>query len=136
MDEIIEQKNEMSISEIFAKKGEEFFRIEEQHLLQHISNQQKTVISCGGGTFANQENINIINQKGISVFLNVNSSILEARLKNDTKRPLTQGKQNATQILLKRITFYTQAHIMVDIALNNIEESITKITKEVARHLA
>ena len=136
MDETIEQENGISINEIFKQKGEPFFRNEERKMLQHISKVQKTVISCGGGTFTNQKNITIINQKGISVFLNVSSSVLESRLKNDTKRPLLQQNKTAMQILLKRIPFYTQAHIMVDITLNNLEENIFKITNEVARHLA
>jgi shikimate kinase len=135
MDALLEEKLKMSINDIFTKYGEEFFRTEEGKLLDEICLMEKCVVSCGGGTFANSQNIKKINASGISVFLNVSSGVIEARLAGDEKRPLLKNGISISNILLKRIPFYTQAHVMVDILYSNIEKNISQVIEELYKHL-
>lgn len=135
MDSILEERIGMTTSAIFQEKGEEFFRHEENKLLDELLLKKHAIISCGGGVFTNDINIQKINNTGISVFLNVNSSVLKSRLKGDEKRPLLK-EQTISSILLKRIPFYTQAHVMVDITYSSIEKNILQVTQEIARYLA
>jgi shikimate kinase len=138
MDEIIEQKAELSIKEIFAIHGEQYFRQLEKTLLLEIcqnSRNSNAIISCGGGVFTNEENISQIASCGISIFLNVTARMLEHRLKNDLQRPLINATQSITKILAERIPFYTQANIMVDLQSHNLEENTSKTLDEIYKHL-
>ena len=139
MDEVIEEESDISIKEMFALYGEAFFREKEKELLLEIcddKNSANTIISCGGGVFANNENIAKIALCGISVFLNVNSRILEERLKSDLKRPLINAQQSITKLLSERIPFYTQANIMVDLQTHNLEQNAAKVLEEIYKYLS
>jgi shikimate kinase len=135
MDTVIEERLGISIKEIFQNSGEAYFRKEEKKLLEEICLKQKCVISCGGGVFTNAENIEKISKSGIAIFLNVSSRVLEKRLSGDEKRPLLQ-ENSIHKILLKRIPFYTQAHIMVDLAVSNLEKNVCQVIEEIYRHLS
>jgi shikimate kinase len=135
MDMVIEERLGISIKEIFENYGEEYFRKEEKKLLEEICLKQKCVISCGGGVFTNSENIEKISKSGIAIFLNVSSRVLEERLSGDEKRPLL--KENSIhKILLKRIPFYTQAHVMVDLVVSNLEKNVCQVIEEIYRYLS
>jgi shikimate kinase len=135
MDIVIEAKLGISIKEIFQNYGEAYFRTEEKKLLDEICLKQNCVISCGGGVFTNYENIETIGKFGISIFLNVSSKVLEERLSGDDKRPLLQ-ETSIHKILLKRIPFYAQAHVMVDLAVSNLEKNICQVIEEIYKHLS
>jgi shikimate kinase len=134
-DSILEQEAGISINEIFALHGEEFFRQKETELLKKISQTKKAIISCGGGMFTRNENISEIAQYGISIFLNVNSKLLEQRLQQDSSRPLISTGTAISEILSQRIPFYTQANIMVDIKSHNLEENVAEVLKELYKYL-
>lgn len=135
MDTLLEERLGMSINDTFSHHGEAFFRNEEKKLLDEICLMEKCVVSCGGGVFADSQNINKINTSGVSVFLNVSSGVIEARLSGDDKRPLLKNGISISSLLLKRIPFYTQAHIMVDILYSNIEKNVSQVIEELYKHL-
>lgn len=138
MDELIEAEAGMTVKEIFAIHGQPHFRRMEKALLTAICQNGETsnaIISCGGGVFANEENISLIASCGISIFLNVNSRVLEERLQNDAKRPLINAPQSISKILTERIPFYTQANIMVDLQSHNLENNTSKTLDEIYKHL-
>ena len=64
-DFIISKKENMPITEIFQKKGEEYFRKKETRLLTKISHQLPKIVSLGGGTVTREKNIEIIKKRGI-----------------------------------------------------------------------
>ena len=69
IDSIIEKKLSLSISEIFKKKGEKFFRdIEEKETINYL-NKNKVVIALGGGAFLNEKIRDETSKKGISFWL-------------------------------------------------------------------
>ena len=64
-DKEIEKTEESSVSEIFKKDGEIHFRMLETELLKTIN--QNSIIACGGGLPIHNNNIGLINSKGISL---------------------------------------------------------------------
>ena len=79
-----------SISEIFAKEGEEYFRKREREILHEICNEtDEFVLATGGGTPCFFDNMDYMNQEGTTVFLNTSSLVIVDRLKRQrTNRPL------------------------------------------------
>lgn len=91
-DQLIEQREGRTISEIFALEGEEYFRRAETALLGELSRQRVSrILSVGGGTPIREENRELLKRTGTVVYLRVTPGTVYERLKNDTTRPLLQG---------------------------------------------
>ena len=83
LDKEIEIVEKRSINEIFNIKGEGYFRKIESEVLNSIIKSNKSfIMATGGGTPCYNDNMKIINNNGISIFLDVKISELETRLKN------------------------------------------------------
>lgn len=111
-DSYIEQKEGMTISEIFAEKGEDYFRSLELEVCKELSNLHAAVISTGGGTLLKDENVKAIKKNGVVFFLNVSSNTVLTRLKSDDTRPLLQreDKEKAVKMMLsQRTPLYNRA---------------------------
>ena len=94
----IEKKFSMKISEIFEKKGEEFFRLwEEKEVLESLK-KSKCVIALGGGAFMNKTVRDKILKDSVSIWLDLNLKTLNKRTKWNIKRPLLDGKDNQKKI--------------------------------------
>ncbi|MBT3611434.1 MAG: shikimate kinase [Flavobacteriales bacterium] len=90
-DQEIEKKEKRSLSEIFKKDGELHFRILETELLKNIN--QNSIIACGGGLPIHNNNMGLINSKGISIYLKASDNCLFNRLKKEKQnRPLIANK--------------------------------------------
>lgn len=98
MDEQIEKEEQMTISEIFRKKGEEYFRQAETLLLQRMADQTNTVISCGGGTAMRQCNVDEMKKNGKIVLLQASPETVYERVKNSHTRPLLENRMNTEAI--------------------------------------
>ena len=86
MDNLIEEKEGMSVRKIFRKKGEAGFRKMERKTLEKLIRKDKLVISTGGGVPCGPGNMGLINQHGISVYLKMDQSALYERLKTRQSR--------------------------------------------------
>lgn len=118
MDAEIEKLEGQTISEIFKNKGENYFRQKENEYLLSLKPNSKLVISTGGGTPCFFNNMEIINQIGISIFIDLPPSTLMQRLENEkNKRPLIQSLAGndllnfIAEKLELRIPFYQKAKI-------------------------
>ena len=120
-DQIIEQQEKRSIAEIFKKKGELYFRLLETGLLKQYNS--KGIMACGGGLAIHNNNMELINSKGISVYLKASSNHLYNQLKDDKQdRPLIANITNEElelyigKELKNRSPFYelSQHTILVD----------------------
>ena len=120
-DQEIEEKEKRSVSEIFKKDGELHFRMLETELLKTI--KQNSIIACGGGLPIHNNNMGLINSKGISIYLKASNNCLFNRLKNEKQnRPLISNKSDEElEIFIKkelqnRSPFYNLANhtILVD----------------------
>ena len=116
MDKAIEEAEGMTIKEIFAEKGEPYFREAERKFLQNMDADANLIIATGGGAACFFDNIKTMNEKGLTIYLNRSKSIAMAQLlKGIEKRPLLQG-MTEEQIadfydtkLAERSPFYEQA---------------------------
>lgn len=90
-DKLIEAREGRTISDIFSKEGEGYFRDLETGLLQEISAESKVrILSVGGGTPVRPENRGLIKQCGMVIYLRVRPETVYGRVKHDAKRPLLQ----------------------------------------------
>ena len=97
-DKNIEKKCSMKISEIFEKKGEQFFRFEEEKEVLKSLKESNSVIALGGGAFINKNVRGNILKKAISIWLDVNLDDLNKRIKIKNKRPLLNAENTQEQI--------------------------------------
>lgn len=135
MDNYIEERNCKSIPQIFAEEGEAEFRKKERRALEELSEFTDLVIATGGGAPCFFDNIDLMNQTGETIFLNMHPKILADRLLNSkTERPLIKGKSREELVafidetLEKRKEFYTQAKYQItepDIDLDELQEMIS-----------
>lgn len=135
LDEMIMRLANKSITEIFEQDGEEKFRTLEKEALYMITEgHDKFILACGGGTPCFFNNIDYMNQSGITVWINTPSEILLDRLiKEKSKRPLIKNlnEEQLYAFILKKMAdrkiFYEQAKIKIDEAPVLLENLIQKI---------
>ena len=98
IDASIEKKNSMTIKEIFKKKGEKFFRMEEENEILKSLKKNNCVIALGGGAFMNKTVRENILKNAISIWLNVDIKTLNQRVKWNQKRPLLKEENSQKKI--------------------------------------
>ncbi|MCS7004248.1 MAG: shikimate kinase [Cytophagales bacterium] len=115
LDNIIEEQEGISVQQIFAQKGEEYFRWKEREVL-HATLPNRAIIACGGGTPCFFDNMAFIKQNGISFFLDETvENLLENLKEQQGKRPLLNGlsteelKQTLRTKLQQRLPYYLMA---------------------------
>ncbi len=84
----IEKAANLSITEIFARDGEPFFRRKETQIITRLLENERGVLSTGGGAFLNPENRRVISQKGIALWLRADLDLLWNRVRHKDTRPL------------------------------------------------
>ena len=122
LDRMIEEKVRLSVSDIFKTYDEETFRLLEQNMFNQVLNDKRNlVISTGGGTPCFNNNMDLMNQDGITVYLKMSVAALYSRLKNSkAKRPLVNLSSPETlqssieKRLETREPIYKKAKIVVE----------------------
>jgi len=117
LDRQFEEIYKISIIDFFNKYDEDAFRVIERKLLINTFKMKHHVISTGGGTACYDDNIQLINQHGFSVYIKMHPHSLFVRLKNAKRpRPRIAGLQHDDLImqiekeLSERDHYYTLAH--------------------------
>lgn len=120
LDTFLEEKYFRTIPQIFAEEGEEGFRIKERNVLEEVSNFDHVVIATGGGAPCFFDNIDLMNNTGICIFLDVEvRSLVERLIHAKTERPLIKGKSPdelhafIEGMLEKRRPFYEKARYIL-----------------------
>lgn len=128
LDGLIEQEENLTVTKIFEKKGEAYFRKSEAATLRKTIAFDDCIISCGGGTPCFDDNMNWMNEHGYTIYLKASPVVLlENILKEIEKRPLL-AKINRGELLFfiekklkERADFYDLAQLEVDVAILNKE---------------
>ena len=94
----IEKKCSMKISEIFKKKGEDFFRLQEEKEVLESVKKNKCVIALGGGAFMNKKVRETILKNSLSIWMDVSLKTLNKRIKWNKKRPLLKDENTEEKI--------------------------------------
>ena len=122
LDEEIELKSKKSVSKIFEIDGEESFRVLEKETLDEIiQKEEKFILATGGGTPSYDDNMEKMNENGITIFLNTSPEILIERISRKNKRPLfnsTNVREKVSKIFNERIKFYKRSYHQSSLSLN------------------
>lgn len=132
LDSLIIEKENKSVADIFATKGEEFFRFLEKETLEAITDQQEGfILSCGGGTPCFFNNIEFMKKHGKVVWLNTAVDVLRQRLQRERlSRPLIaevsedELQRYIVRKLSERRMYYQQADVTVSEENTNLDELI------------
>ncbi len=121
MDEWIQEKNNLTIPELFEKKGEAFFRQQERQAIMWLGRKKNYVASTGGGTWILKENREELLKMGWCVWLKVSPEDAWKRVGAHLEhRPLlsrSKDPRHTIELLLrKREPYYALAHIHIDTA--------------------
>lgn len=136
MDSIIEQREGASISDIFHYQGEEYFRDAERALIEELGTAEgDMVISTGGGAPAWQNNMELMNSLGATIYLRRTAQQIASRLSphGRQKRPKLRGLNDEelvafmTTNMAEREPFYSKAKYCVDCAERSDAELIDYI---------
>ena len=98
VDAYIVEKAKMSISEIFEKYGDEYFRNLETESLREIANNKNQIISCGGGAVLKDENVDILKNSGTIVLLTATPETIFDRVKDHTHRPILNNDMSLSHV--------------------------------------
>jgi shikimate kinase len=122
LDQVIEKKLGLSIPEVFKTQGEEFFRQIEKEALSTLihENMPPMVIAAGGGTPCFYQNLELMKNHGLVVFLNTPPGTILPRIRGNSSnlRPLLSDKSVAEtkwkELWEARASIYHKAHLILD----------------------
>ena len=135
MDQIIAERQGMSISDIFETYGEEYFRDLETNLLIEMQSRTNVVISCGGGVPMRERNVVEMKKNGRVVLLTAKPETILERVKDNHDRPLLEGNKTVpyiAQLMEKRREKYEAA---ADIVIETDGKSELQICEELVQSL-
>jgi len=134
LDQLIVAIEEASIPEIFEREGEFYFRKTEAKILKWFGEKKSFVLATGGGTPCFHQNMEWMNQQGITIWLDEPVSVLTERLKNETaNRPLLKNldevglQRYLERQLTDRTPFYNLAKIRLSGNQINLKSLLLKI---------
>ncbi len=120
LDFYIEQRFHATVKEIFAKKGEAEFRRIESAMLREVGEMNDVVVSCGGGTPCFGDNLDYMNEHGLTVCLQASDDVIADRIiQAGDKRPLMAGKsreeilRTIREHMETRRPFYDRAKLII-----------------------
>ena len=133
MDAYIQEKEGMSIKEIFAVNGEEYFRNCESNTLIELREKKHMVVSCGGGVSLREKNVELMKNSG---WLTATPEAIYERVKDSTERPLLNGNMNVPfiQNLMesRREKYERAADIVIDTTGKEIEEICEELLQKLS----
>ncbi|MDO4168116.1 MAG: shikimate kinase [Eubacteriales bacterium] len=97
-DAVIVEQECMAINEIFAGRGEEYFRQVETELIDSLKTKEPCIVSCGGGMVMRQENVAAMKEQGTICLLTASPETIYEHVKDSTDRPLLVGHMNIPYI--------------------------------------
>lgn len=130
LDAEIEKSQGRTIAEIFSEDGEDLFRKTEAEILRNtIANKSAIVIAAGGGTPCFYDGIKLMNESGVTVYLETPIEILISRTKRKQHRPLLSENhaEKMRNLLSTRQDCYSQANYVLNTADLGRQEKVEKI---------
>lgn len=132
LDERIELRETTAITEIFAKKGEPYFRKAESKALKEVAKEKNFVVACGGGIVIDPDNIKTMKKTGLMICLTASAGVILKRIFGHTHRPLLNvaDPKKQVELLLKlRAPYYAKAHKNIDTSKLSVKEVVNRILK-------
>jgi shikimate kinase len=120
LDTYLEAKYFKTVPQIFAEEGEDEFRRKEHRVLEEVALFDDVIVATGGGAPCFFNNMEVMNQSGYCIFLDVEADTLVGRLVHSkTERPLIKGKSLEElkafieSLMQKRRPFYEKARYIL-----------------------
>lgn len=135
MDQVIAERERMSISDIFEKHGELYFRDLETKLLVELQEKTNTVVSCGGGVAMRECNVTEMKKNGKVVLLTAEARDNSGKSENNHDRPLLENNKTVAyiaELMEKRREKYEAA---ADMIIETDGKSAQKICEEMIQRL-
>lgn len=127
VDQEIEKKAGISVSEIFKTEGEDHFRELETAELKKLCQGRKTIISGGGGSIFRPGNFELICESCHTVYLASDFETVKKRIINDPSRPLTSDEDSLLKLYQSRVSEYEKC----DFRIFTGERSPMEIVEEI-----
>jgi shikimate kinase len=126
IDHRIEARERQRVAEIFAQRGEPYFRTVEREVLRELLGQRHAVVATGGGTFIDPDNRTAMLSDGAVAWLDVPLERVIERVPADGRRPLAADRVQMEQLYARRRAAYSQAHVRID-ASRPVAEIVERI---------
>lgn len=147
LDKEVEKKEGTKITELFNRRGEEYFRKSETEILRKLSGRNEVIISLGGGAIASDENFRIIKSSGKIIYLKSSPEIVYKRLRFKRDRPafIFEGDelpskeeflQRINELLEARKKYYEQCDFIVDTDTQKVGKTVDIIAKFINKDLS
>jgi shikimate kinase len=138
-DQEIETAANMSVTEIFERHGEPYFRSGERRVIERILKEGPRVLATGGGAFMNTETRANIRQRGISIWLKSDAETIFRRARRRSNRPLLQNPDpegTIRRLMDERYPIYAEADITVLSGDGPQDATADEAVAALGRHLA
>lgn len=134
VDSIVEETEELSVTEIFTRRGEQAFRELEHTAIRKLVQQPLQVISCGGGAVLRRDNTELLRARGRLVLLDASLDTIVERLRRSKNRPLfNQGSAlGVAELFRDRQRIYRQA---ADIAVVTDHKTPEQLAADIVSEL-
>lgn len=146
LDELIEKKTGKQIKNIFEEDGEKYFRELERKTLEEVLNLENYIVALGGGTIADQTNLEIIKASGILIYLETSAEETYRRLRFKRDRPVllfdseeepakAEFLEKINALLKKRKQFYNQADVTLNADNSRIGQTVDRLAAIIRKEI-
>jgi shikimate kinase len=133
LDDDIEAAEKTTIAELFAHKGEEEFRrIERERVRERVRKIQSghpIVIALGGGAFTQDETVELLQNNGISIWIDTALAVIKKRVSYSNHRPLARDPEKLEQLYWARREFYSRADYHIEVPEDNSHYALAEVLK-------
>jgi len=130
----IEAGAQLTISEIFERFGEQYFREGERKVIARLLNGGPLVLATGGGAFMNATTRDNIAKRGVSIWLKPSFDVLLARVRKKSNRPLLKTA-DPEQTLRRLLEERTPTYALADFTIESLDSSHDAVVEAILRRL-
>jgi len=132
IDMLIESRMNQTISGIFEKFGEKYFRELEKKVVKEYSEKEGQVISTGGGVVLDVENMENLKSSGIVIMLKARPEIIFRNVSKDQNRPLLKSDdpmERIIELLEKRQEYYKNNHYEIEVSDLAVDDVVNEVIR-------
>jgi len=134
LDQVIERVENKTIASIFQTEGEFYFRKKESEILKMVIQQKKIILACGGGVVSSHENIEILKNSSLCIWLNagIDYCLDGLNLQNRPLLNVSNPRQKAQEIYESRKNYYAEtAQVFINVEGKNCNQIANEIYEEI-----
>ena len=136
LDAVIEADEGLAVREIFASRGERYFREREKAALGQVLDGSEQVIALGGGAVVDPDNLRLLKERSLLIWLKVSPQTVLGRTGETNDRPLLQGPDRLKRIeelSAERESIYAEADFTVDTDELTVDQVVQRIQQQICR---